>query len=63
MSQAIEETPMLVPVKVAHAKLGVSREWFYRMVKEKRIPSYKLGAKILVNMQEVLESMKQGASK
>lgn len=54
-----DAAPLLTPVRLAHMKLGVSREWFYKMIKEKRIPSYRLGAKILVDMSEVLEAMRQ----
>jgi len=40
----------------------ISREGFYRKLKSGELPSYKFGSKILVNPQEILAAMRQGAT-
>ena len=51
--------PMLTPAKEAAHLLNVSQVAFYRKVKNGELPSYRLGRKILINIDEVLAAMRR----
>lgn len=41
--------------------LPFSREHIYRMVKRGDVPSYRLGRRVVIDLEEVLQAMRQGA--
>ena len=53
------------PVSVNEALkiIPVSRESFYRKIKQGQLPSYRFGRKVLVDVQECLAVMRQGGEK
>jgi excisionase family DNA binding protein len=61
ISNAVEEPPSdqkYTSVKDALQILPVSREAFYKKLKNGELPHFKFGRKILVNIDEVLEAMR-----
>ena len=48
----------LVPVPRALKVIPVSREAFYRKIKNGELPSYRFGRKILVHLGEILAAMR-----
>ena len=52
------EEPQLMPVKRAAAIVSVSTHCFYRKIREGAIPAYRLGRKVLVDLQEVKDAMR-----
>jgi len=61
-STAEEKRPKPVSVSTALKVIPVSREAFYRALKSGRLPCYKFGAKILVDVDEVLAAMRVNGS-
>ncbi|MCA9452550.1 MAG: excisionase family DNA-binding protein [Nitrospira sp.] len=53
----------LITVQKALEQIPVSREFFYRAVKSGRLPSYRLGKRVLVDVMECLDAMRQGKEK
>ncbi len=49
----------LMPVKDALKVIPVSREAFYRKLQTGELPSYRLGRRILVDIEECKEAMRQ----
>lgn len=49
----------LLTVNQALKVLPFSREWFYRKLKNRSLPSYREGRKIMVCLPEILEAMRQ----
>ncbi len=49
----------LMPVKDALKVIPVSREAFYRKLKSGELPSYRLGRRILVDIEECKAAMRQ----
>jgi excisionase family DNA binding protein len=47
-------------VREALKVLPVSREAFYKKLKNGELPHFKFGRKILVNIEEVMEAMRAG---
>jgi len=61
ITNAIEEPPpdrSYTSVKEALRILPVSREAFYKKLKNGQLPHYKFGRKILVNMEEVMSVLR-----
>ena len=52
--------PQLMSVAQALEILPVSREFLYRQIKIGRVPSYRLGRKVMLDLSEVLSAMRQG---
>ena len=50
--------PKPVSVRTALKVIPVSKEAFYRKLKNGQLPSYKFGAKILVDIDEILAAMR-----
>ena len=50
-----------VPVSQAIKMIPVNREALYRKLKAGELPSYRFGRKILVDVNELLAAMRQGA--
>jgi excisionase family DNA binding protein len=48
----------LSTVPEALRKVPVSREHFYRLLKAGKLPSYRMGGKILVDVDEIIRSMR-----
>ncbi len=44
-------------------KLGVCQPTIYTQIREGKIPAYRIGRKVLLNFDEVLEAMRQGGEK
>ena len=57
------EKSAIKPVSVPDAlkRIPVSREFFYRAIKAGEVPSYRIGRKLLVDVDECLAAMRQGA--
>ena len=53
-----EKTRRTTSVAEAAKQLGASRFTLYRKIKEGELPAYKLGRKILVNVDELLDAMR-----
>ena len=51
--------PQLMSVAQALEILPVSREFLYRQIKIGRVPSYRLGRKVMLDLSEVLSVMRQ----
>ena len=49
----------LMPVKDALKLIPVSREAFYKKLQSGELPSYRLGRRILVDIEECREAMRQ----
>ncbi len=49
----------LMPVKEALKLIPVSREAFYRKLQSGELPSYRLGRRILVDIEECKAAMRQ----
>jgi excisionase family DNA binding protein len=47
-----------IPVKEALKQIPVSREFFYRAIKSGKLPSYRLGRRVLVDVDECLAAMR-----
>jgi excisionase family DNA binding protein len=47
-----------IPVSEALKQIPVSREFFYRAIKSGKLPSYRLGRRILVDVGECLAAMR-----
>ena len=56
-----EKTRRTTGVAEAAIQLGVSKFTLYRKIKAGELPSYNLGRKILVNMDELLAAMRMKA--
>jgi len=54
-------TQKLITVREALKILPVSREFFYRQIKNGKLPSYRIGCKVLIDPAEVFSAMKQRA--
>ncbi len=61
IANAIETSPsnrIFISVKEALKVLDVSREAFYKKLKNGELPHFKFGRKILINIDEVLAAMR-----
>ena len=47
-----------IPVSEALKRIPVSREFFYRAIKSGKLPSYRLGRRVLVDVNECLAAMR-----
>ena len=47
-----------IPVAEALKRIPVSREFFYRAIKNGKLPSYRLGRRVLVDVNECLAAMR-----
>ena len=47
-----------IPVREALKRIPVSREFFYRAIKAGKLPSYRLGRRVLVDVDECLATMR-----
>lgn len=54
------ESKSIQPIPVAEAlkRIPVSREFFYRALKAGKLPSYRLGRRVLVDVDECLAIMR-----
>ena len=50
--------PDLLSVRDALKIIPVSREALYRKLKRRELPSYRFGAKVLVDLDEILRAMR-----
>lgn len=48
----------LISVPEALKRIPVSREFFYRAIKSGKVPSYRLGGRVLVDVEECLAAMR-----
>jgi len=57
-----QTTQRLVSVAEALRVLPVSREALYRKLKSGELPSFRFGQKILVDVGQIIEAMRQAAT-
>lgn len=53
----------LETVQEISKKFGVCKPTIYAQIRAGKIPSYRIGRKVLVNLDEVLAAVRQGGSK